>query len=99
MEQVRNKHSDLEKYIYLQSIQDTNERLYYKLLMDYTKELMPIVYTPTVGQACVEFSRIYRMTLRGVYISIHDVGRVKSLLDQWPFEDIRSIVFTDGVRG
>lgn len=59
---------------------------------------MPIVYTPTVGQACLEFSHIYRQTPRGLYISINDLGSVSEILDAWPEKDIRAIVFTDGVR-
>lgn len=79
-------------------MQDTNEAIYYRLLIENTAELMPIVYTPTVGQACVEFSHIYRQTPRGLYISVNDVGSVAEILDAWPEKDIRCIVFTDGVR-
>lgn len=75
-----------------------NEAIYYRLLIENTAELMPIVYTPTVGQACVEFSHIYRQTPRGLYISINDIGSVADILDAWPEKDIRAIVFTDGVR-
>ncbi|TYZ64951.1 hypothetical protein PybrP1_013230 [[Pythium] brassicae (nom. inval.)] len=96
--QLRRKTSPLEKYIFLQGMQDTNEAIYYRLLIENTAELMPIVYTPTVGQACVEFSHIYRQTPRGLYISINDIGSVAELLDAWPEKDIRAIVFTDGER-
>lgn len=96
--QLRKKSSPLEKYIFLQSMQDTNEAVYYRLLVENTAEFMPIVYTPTVGQACLEFSHIYRQTPRGLYISIKDVGRVSEILDAWPEKEIRAIVFTDGER-
>lgn len=96
--QLHKKTSDLEKYIFLQTLQDTNEDLYYNLLMNYTHELMPLVYTPTVGEACIEFSRIYRQTPRGLYITINDLGHVREILDNWPVEDIKAICFTDGER-
>ncbi|RLN73490.1 hypothetical protein BBJ28_00010381, partial [Nothophytophthora sp. Chile5] len=98
MVQLRLKSSPLEKYIFLQSMQDTNEDVYYRMLIENTAELMPIVYTPTVGEACQEFSRIYRQTPRGLYISINDIGHVADILDNWPEKDIRAIVFTDGER-
>lgn len=72
--------------------------MYYRMLIENTAELMPIVYTPTVGQACVEFSHIYRQTPRGLYISVNDLGNVSEILDAWPQKDIRAIVFTDGER-
>ena len=68
MEQIRDKSTDLERYILLHSIQDGCEKIYFAALMKYTKELMPIVYTPTVGQACLDWHRIYRHTPRGLYL-------------------------------
>uniref|UniRef100_A0A7S2XYQ4 Malic enzyme n=1 Tax=Fibrocapsa japonica TaxID=94617 RepID=A0A7S2XYQ4_9STRA len=88
----------LEQYLYLQAIQDTNETLYYATLLKHTYEVMPVVYTPVVGQACIEFSDIYRMTPRGMYFSILDKGNVRRMLDNWPQKDVRAIVFTDGER-
>ncbi|OQS05605.1 NADP-dependent malic enzyme [Thraustotheca clavata] len=98
MAQLRSKATPIEKYIFMQSMQDRNEQLYYRMLAAHTHELMPIVYTPTVGQACTDFSHIYRQTPRGVYISINDLGHVREILDNWPEQDIRAIVFTDGER-
>ena len=66
--------------------------------MKYTKETMPLVYTPTVGQACLEWSSIYRQQLRGLYISINDLGRVETILRNYPNRNVRVIVFTDGER-
>ncbi|RHY91359.1 hypothetical protein DYB35_007910 [Aphanomyces astaci] len=99
MIQLRSKVTPLEKYIFMQSMQDNNEDLYYRMLVNYTHELMPIVYTPTVGQVSKPLvSHIYRQTPRGLYISINDLGHVSELLDNWPEHDIRAIVFTDGER-
>lgn len=93
----RRKNSDIEKYIFLASLQKRNERLYYRLLIDHTKELMPIVYTPTVGQACQEYANIFRET-SGFYISLDDRGKIYDLFGNWPEEDVRLIVVTDGER-
>ncbi|MCC6994715.1 MAG: NAD-dependent malic enzyme [Deltaproteobacteria bacterium] len=94
---VRDKPSDLERYIYLTSLQDRNEVLFYKLLGDNLDELMPIVYTPTVGQACQRYSQIFRRA-RGVFVSPADRGRIREVLRNWPHHDVRIIVVTDGER-
>jgi malate dehydrogenase (oxaloacetate-decarboxylating)(NADP+) len=98
MIQMRSKQCDIEKYIYLQSIQDVNERLYYAILVKYTAETMPIVYTPTVGIACERFSKIYRESLRGMYFSLEDKGMIRKLMDNWPEQKVTTIVVTDGER-
>jgi hypothetical protein len=85
MQQLRSKSDDLEKYIYLASIQDTSERLYYAILVKHTAEVMPIVYTPTVGKACEQFSAIYRGTLRGMYLTLEDAGSIRSILVRMRF--------------
>ena len=94
---VRDKPSDLERYIYLTSLQDRNEVLFYKLLGSNLDELMPIVYTPTVGQACQRYSQIFRRA-RGVFASPADRGRMREVLRNWPHHDVRIIVVTDGER-
>jgi malate dehydrogenase (oxaloacetate-decarboxylating)(NADP+) len=94
---LRSKSSDLEKYLFLISLQDRNETLFYRVLIKYIEEMLPLVYTPTVGAACQEFGHIYRRS-RGMYISLEDRGRVESVLGNWPHDDVRVIVVTDGER-
>jgi len=98
MSQLRLKTSPLEKYIYLHTIQDADETLYYYILLHHTAETMPIVYTPAVGQACTEWSHIYRQVPRGIYLTIDDIGHVNEILRYYPHQDIKVIVFTDGER-
>lgn len=93
----RGKPSDLEKYIYLISLQDRNERLFYRLVIDHLAETMPIIYTPTVGQACQRYAHLWRRP-RGLFISARDRGRMASILRNWPTTDVRIIVITDGER-
>ncbi len=97
MHNVRRKPDNLEKYLYLTGLQDRNERLFYKALIDNLEELSPIIYTPTVGLACQEYSRIYRRP-RGMFISKYDRGHIKEVLQNWPTRDVRVIVVTDGER-
>jgi malate dehydrogenase (oxaloacetate-decarboxylating)(NADP+) len=94
---LNSKPSDMARYMYLASLQKRNERLYYKLLLEHTQELMPIVYTPTVGQACEEFAVNFREA-QGFYASIEDRGHVADILNNWPEDDVRLIVVTDGER-
>lgn len=96
--QLRKKATPIDKYIFLHTIQDSDETLFYAVLAKYTKETMPLVYTPTVGQACLEWSHIYRQTPRGLYIGLKDAGRVEQILANYPNKDIKVIVLTDGER-
>ena len=97
MENFHKKPSDLEKYIYLMSLLNRNETLFYRVVMDKIEEMMPIVYTPTVGRACQEYGHILRNP-RGIFISSRDKGRVTDVLRNWPNKDVRIIVVTDGER-
>lgn len=94
---IRAKPTDLERYLYLVALQDRNENLFYRVIMNHIEEMMPIIYTPTVGKACQEFQHIFRQS-RGFYISLQDKGHVKELLHNWPHKDARIIVVTDGER-
>ena len=94
---MRRKESDIEKYIFLSSLQDRNERIFYRLIMENIEETMPLIYTPTVGQACKEFGNIFRRE-KGFYVTANDKGRIREILNNWPHKDIKIIVVTDGER-
>jgi len=97
LENFRKQPNDLAKYVLLLALQDRNETLYYRTVMHHVDEMMPIVYTPTVGQACQEFGHIFRRP-RGIYLNRYDRGRMVSVLRNWPRKDVRIIVVTDGER-
>lgn len=97
LETVRAKGTDMEKYIYLMSLQDRNETLFYRLVTDEVEEFMPIIYTPTVGQACQEYGHIFRRP-RGMYICRNDKGFIKGILQNWRRKNVDVIVVTDGER-
>jgi len=94
---VRRKATDLDKYIFLAGLQDRNMTLFYRLILENLDELMPIVYTPTVGQACLEYSYILRRP-HGIFVTANDRGRIADLLRNARIHDIRIIVVTDGER-
>ncbi len=94
---LRRKENNIEKYIFLSALQDRNERLFYRLVIDNIGEIMPLIYTPTVGQACKEFANIFRSE-KGFYVTAKDRGEIRTILDNWPHKDIRIIVVTDGER-
>jgi malate dehydrogenase (oxaloacetate-decarboxylating)(NADP+) len=96
-DEIANLTDDLQKYLVLSDLQSRNETLFYKVLMSDPATYMPIVYTPTVGEACQKFGHIFRQP-RGLYIPISARGRIKELLENWPEKDVRFIVVTDGER-
>ena len=97
LENMRRKSCDIERYIFLTALQDRNETLFYRTLIDQIEEIMPLIYTPTVGQACREFAHIFRRP-RGFYITPDDKGNIREMLDNWPEADVRVVVVTDGER-
>lgn len=97
IENIRRKESNIEKYIFLSALQGRNERLFYRTVIDYLPELLPIIYTPTVGEVCLQFSHIYRID-KGFYITPEDKGDIAEIMENWPEHDVRVIVVTDGSR-
>src|SRR5271166_5656524 len=91
------KPTDLERYIYLIGLADRNETLFYKVVMSDPLHFLPIVYDPTVGEACLKFGHIYRRS-RGMYVSIHNKGRVAEVLRNSPIKDARFICVSTGGR-
>ena len=89
--------TDLQKYLFLSDLQARNEGLFYAVLMSDPARFMPLVYTPTVGEACQKFDHVFRAT-RGIYLPISAKGRVKEILSNWFVSDVRFIVVTDGER-
>ena len=97
LENMRRKQNAIEKYIFLNALLERNQRLFYRIMIDHMEEIMPLVYTPTVGEACSEFAHIFRKP-QGFYISPEDRGDITSILGNWPEKDIRIVVVTDGER-
>ena len=95
--QLSHKTTDLDRYIYLVNLLDHNETLFYRTVMSDPARFLPIVYDPTIGEACLKFGHIYRDT-RGMYLSIKHRGKVKEILKNWPEKDVRFICVTDGGR-
>jgi malate dehydrogenase (oxaloacetate-decarboxylating) len=96
-ENYQRKYSDIERYVFLTALQNRNETLFYRLVLDHVSEMMPIIYTPTVGQACQEYSHLFRWP-RGLYISYPYRDEIATLLDNAPTDNVEIIVVTDGER-
>jgi malate dehydrogenase (oxaloacetate-decarboxylating)(NADP+) len=97
MLQLAQKPTDLERYIYLINLLDHNETLFYRTVMSDPARFLPIVYDPTIGEACLKFGHIYRQA-RGMYLSMARRGKVKQVLQNWPQKDVRFICVTDSGR-
>jgi len=97
LKNLRARATNLERYIDLSALQDRNETLFYRVLTEFIEEMVPLIYTPTVGQACLQFGQIFRRS-HGMYIAETDRGNVADVLGNWPRKDIRVIVVTDGER-
>uniref|UniRef100_A0ACD5VT43 Uncharacterized protein n=1 Tax=Avena sativa TaxID=4498 RepID=A0ACD5VT43_AVESA len=97
MHDLRQYNVPLQRYVAMMDLQERNERLFYKLLIDNVEELLPVVYTPTVGEACQKYGSIFRRP-QGLYVSLRDKGKVLDVLRNWPERNIQVIVVTDGER-
>ncbi|KAG6819948.1 hypothetical protein H0H93_007154, partial [Arthromyces matolae] len=93
--QLRSKDKSIEKYIYLSMLKEQDPSMFYKLCLQYMSEFTPVIYTPTVGDACLQFSHIYRRP-EGLFISIKDKGKIREVISNWPkIDEARISVVTD----
>lgn len=97
MHTLRQYQVPLQRYMAMMDLQETNERLFYKLLIEHVEELLPVVYTPTVGEACQKYGSIF-MRPQGLFISLKEKGKILEVLRNWPEKNIQVIVVTDGER-
>ncbi|GIL57212.1 hypothetical protein Vafri_12415 [Volvox africanus] len=95
---IRSKDSDLEKSTYLQGLQERNERLFHRVLLENLEELLPVVYNPTVRLACQKYGLMFKSLPRGLFITLEDRGRVFRILKNWPERNVKLLVVSDGER-
>jgi Malic enzyme, N-terminal domain len=94
---LRSETSAIRKNLLLEDLHDRNETLYHRVLVDHMEEMAPIIYTPTVGQVCMEFAARFRRP-RGMYFTVEDRGNMAAMVYNWPHNDVHVIVVTDGSR-
>ena len=97
MRSIRKYQVPLQKYMAMMDLQETNERLFYKLFIENIEELLPIVYTPTVGEACQKYGSIFKRP-HGFFIRLKEKGKIHEVLKNWPQKNIQVIVVIDGER-
>ncbi len=97
LKQLAQKTENIEKYLYLSGLRNTNIHLFYRLLVEHTKLLAPLIYTPTVGEACLKWSHNY-VQPEGLYLSYSDRGHIAQVLHNWPQRNVEMTVVTDGSR-
>lgn len=97
MDNIKLYESGLAKYLYLRELHDYNEKLFFRVLKEYTEELMPLVYTPVVGEACLKYSLIFRRP-KGLFLTAQDAGKLYDVMGNWPEKQVDAIVVTDGER-
>jgi len=97
LKMIRTRQTGIDKYLYLSSVKGQNVDLFYRLLIDHAKELMPLVYTPTIGDVCLQYSTIYTRP-EALYISIKQRKSIRTILKNWPYPNPEICVVTDGSR-
>jgi hypothetical protein len=97
LKMIRTRQTNIDKYLYLSTIKDQNVDLFYRLLIDHAKEMMPLVYTPTIGDVCLQYSTLYTRP-EALYISIKQEKSIKTILRNWPYPNPEICVVTDGSR-
>ena len=97
LKQIAQKTQPIDKYLYLSGLRNTNVHLFYRLVVQHMKELAPLIYTPTVGEACLQWSHNY-VQPEGLYISYSDRGHIAQILHNWPQPNVEITVVTDGSR-
>lgn len=97
MKMIHSRQTNIDKYLYLSSLKDQNVDLFYRVLIDNVRELMPLVYTPTIGDVCLQYSSLYTRP-EALYISIKQRKSIKTILRNWPHPNPEICVVTDGSR-
>lgn len=97
LKMIRTRQTDIDRYLYLSTIKSQNVDLFYRILMDHAKEMMPLVYTPTIGDVCLQYSTLYTRP-EALYISIKQRKSIRTMLRNWPYPKPEICVVTDGSR-